>query len=122
MLNFYNKKEIDKYYIKSVNSYIFVEDKKAIDIKLNFNLDTDAHIYAGNIYAYNIKAKDITCVNLSAIDIDAFDIKVTEDIIANNINADIISAEHIVYTKKCVAYLRIKCKSKKQKKKKKRRF
>ena len=88
---FNNLEEIQKYYDKKTNTYIFKEDNKYIDIvMINYDLEIES-----NSEAYNI----------SAVDINAFDID------ANNIDAFDINACNITYYAVCYAYHNIRCQS-----------
>ena len=134
---FNNLKEIQKYYDKETNTYIFKENDIFIDtIIFNFTLEVNANIRGGNIRAWDIKAFDIratniSCLNIMAIDIDARNIDcinlIAKDIIALNIDALNITARNInvdnIFAKSidargeidcydtCVASEYIKCKS-----------
>lgn len=102
---FNNLEEIQKYYDKETNTYIFKENDIFIDtIILNFTLEVNANIRGGNIRAWDIKAFDIratniSCLNIMAIDIDARNIDAlnitAKDIIALNIDALNITARNI---------------------------
>ena len=103
---FNNIEEIQKYYNKKTNTYIFKENGEYIEFVIfHFNLDVDA-----NIDAFTIIGRDITALNIEASDIIACDIKV-KDIYADNIEADNIKATNIIYLAVCFAYNTIKCKS-----------
>ena len=134
---FNNLEEIQKYYDKETNTYIFKENDIFIDtIIFNFTLEVNANIRGGNIRAWDIKAFDIratniSCSNIMAIDIDARNIDAlnitAKDIIALNIDALNITARNInvdnIFAKSieargeidcydtCVASEYIKCKS-----------
>ena len=128
---FDNLEEMEKYYNKDTNTYVFKENGSYIDlVMLNFDLKVSAHIDAGNIIAndinaYNVDAINIDARNINAWDIKAYDIKAdniksydikADDIIANNIDAcDIkarnIKTNNIFYRTVCVAYESIKCRS-----------
>ena len=134
---FNNLEEIQKYYDKETNTYIFKENDIFIDtIIFNFTLEVNANIRGGNIRAWDIKAFDIratniSCLNIMAIDIDARNIDcinlIAKDIIALNIDALNITARNInvdnIFAKSidargeidcydtCVASEYIKCKS-----------
>ena len=98
---FNNLEEIQKYYDKKTNTYIFIENKGYIKLVIfNFDLKVDS-----NIRAYNIRAENIDALNIDAIDINA------RDITARNIDAWNINARNIIYRALCVAYQNIKCKS-----------
>lgn len=118
--------EIEKYYNKETNAYIFKENGRYIDVVvLNFNLDVKADIYACNIMAHDISAYDITACDISAwdifsCDIYAYDINAHDinahDINAGNIDAYDINAYNIFaldinYYSICFAYDSIRCKS-----------
>ena len=103
---FNNLEEIQKYYDKKTNTYIFKENGEYIEFVIfHFDLDIDA-----NIDAFTIIGRDIKALNIEASDIDACDIKV-KDLYADNIEADNIKATNIVYLAVCFAYNTIKCKS-----------
>ena len=103
---FNNLEEIQKYYNKKTNTYIFKENGEYIEFVIfHFNLDVDA-----DIDAFTIIGRDITALNIEASDIIACDIKV-KDIYADNIDADNIKATNIIYLAVCFAYNTIKCKS-----------
>ena len=134
---FNNLEEIQKYYDKETNTYIFKENDIFIDtIIFNFTLEVNANIRGGNIRAWDIKAFDIratniSCLNIMAIDIDARNIDcinlTAKDIIALNIDALNITARNInvdnIFAKSidvrgeidcydtCVASENIRCKS-----------
>ena len=107
---FYSIEEIEKYYDKETNTYVFEED-----IVLNFDLNVDADIDAMNIRAYNIDAYNIDAYNINAGDIEAWNISARDvsacDIEAWNISACNISADNINYYAVCFAYNNIFCKS-----------
>ena len=93
MIKEFNRiEEIEKYYEKETNSYVFKEKGEYIDeVVFNFDLDTKANIKANDINAYNIIARNISSRNIDAYNImarkiDARDIK-TWDIKANKIKA-----------------------------------
>ena len=123
---FNNLEEIEKYYNKETNTYVFNENGKYIDLVVfDFDLNVEA-----NIKALDINACDIYAMNINSMNIDAYDIK-ANDIYARNINAcnidamninsmnidacDIkaydIKANDISYYAICVAYKDIRCKS-----------
>lgn len=119
---FNNLEEIQKYYDKETNTYIFKENDIFIDtIIFNFTLEVNANIRGGNIRAWDIKAFDIratniSCLNIMAIDIIALNIDAL-NITARNINVDNIFAKSIDARGEidcydtCVASEYIKCKS-----------
>ena len=101
--------EIKPYYNKETNTYIFSENNRLIDIKIDFDLNIECSINAldikalninaryintGNINASNIKAYNINAWDIKAGDISAWDIK-AGDIKAYNINAWDIKAGDI---------------------------
>ena len=102
IIKVFNKlEEIQKYYDKKTNTYIFIENKGYIKLVIfNFDLKVDS-----NIRAYNIRAENIDALNIDAWDINA------RDITARNIDAWNINARNIIYRALCVAYQNIKCKS-----------
>ena len=98
---FNSLEEIQKYYDKNTNTYVFKKMGLYIDsVKFNFNLEVRANIDASVIDALNIIAWNINAGNIKAHDIYA------DDIFAFNIIANDIS-----YYGVCVAYESIKCKS-----------
>ena len=129
---FNNLEEIQKYYDKETNTYIFKENDIFIDtIIFNFTLEVNANIRAWDIKAFDIRTTNISCSNIMAIDIDARNIDcinlTAKDIIALNIDALNITARNInvdnIFAKSidargeidcydtCVASEYIKCKS-----------
>ena len=59
---FNNLEEIQKYYDKETNTYIFKENDIYIDtIIFNFTLEVNANIRGGDIRAWDIKAVNISC-------------------------------------------------------------
>ena len=144
---FDNLKEIQKYYDKNTNTYVFVKNKEYIevvvfDFDLNVEANIDAYdiealdINAWNINACNINANNIKARNINAIDIDACNIKARNinaididacninagNISACNIEAGNISANNISYHAVCFAYDNIKCKSIKGRRKNSKHF
>lgn len=113
---FNSLEEIKKYYYEEINTYVFKEDGKYIDvIVFNFDLDVEASIKAYNIEARNIHARYINAWNIKALDVDACDIDAC-DINVKNINAWDIKARNIVaqdirFYAVCYAGNNIKCKS-----------
>lgn len=103
---FNNLEEIQKYYNKETNTYVFKEDDEYIDLVIfNFDLDIKANIDACDINARDINAWNIESCDINAININAY------DIIADDINAYDIKANNIIYFAVCFAYENIKCKS-----------
>ena len=85
--------EIEKYYVKELNTYMFEENGRYLNVVFMFDLKVNA-----NIFANNIKAKDITCLELSTVDIDAYDVKANR-LIACNIEALTVDVrDKIVYS------------------------
>ena len=95
MITINSLKEMQKYYDKKANIYIFSED-----LTLMFDVDVGSDIFGYDITARNIKANDITALDIDANDIDAGDIK------ANDIDAGDID-----YYSVCIAKNSFKCKS-----------
>ena len=128
---FDNLEEMERYYNKEINTYVFKENGSYIDLVIfNFDLKVGAHIDAGNIVACNINAYNVDAINIDARNIKSWDIKAynikadniksydikADDIVANNIDAwDIkarnIKTNNISYQVVCVAYESIKCRS-----------
>ena len=64
---FNNLEEIQKYYVKELNTYVFKENEEYIDLVVfNFNLDIKANINARNIsyYAVCVAYKNIKCKSI----------------------------------------------------------
>ena len=113
---FYSIEEIEKYYDKETNTYVFKENEEYIDsLVFNFDLDINAHIYANSINAWNISVWDINAYNIDALNINAWDINArnirTNDIYAWDIIASDINANDISYFAVCYAYKNIICRS-----------
>ena len=118
---FNNLEEMQKYYDKSINTYVFKEDGKHIELVVfNFSLNVKSNIEACNIKAYeinayNIEAWDITAYNINARNIKAGNITANDigayDIWACDISAGNIAANNISYGAVCFAYNNIYCKS-----------
>ena len=113
---FYSLEEIQKYYDKKSNTYVFKENDEYIDLVIfNFDLNVIANIIAkyinaNDIKAHNINVWDIKAHNINAWDIISCDIK-AYNIIARDINAYNIIARDISYHAVCFAYNNIKCKT-----------
>ena len=90
MLTFNNLEEMESYYIKENNTYVF-RDNITIDCPLSIT---------ANIDAWNIDAEDINAEDINAGDINAWDI-----------NAGNINAKNIKYRAVCIAYHSFKCRS-----------
>ena len=129
---FNNLEEIEKYYDKSINTYVFKEDGKPINLVVfNFSLNIKSNIEACNIKAYdinayNIEAWDITAYNIKAWNVKSGNITVNNieayDIWACDISAGDIIAENISYGAVCFAYNNIYCKSIKSRRDKNKHF
>ena len=92
---FNNIDELQKYYDKETNTYVFREDEDYIELVIfNFDLNIQANINAWNIEANDINAKDIFGYDIKAHDIKGHDIK-AHDIHANKIIANDIYARNI---------------------------
>ena len=91
MMKEFNKlEEIEKYYNKETNTYIFHEDGVRI-VNFHFNLKVEANIDARHIEGWDIKANNIKAWNITVSDITALDID-AKDIRAHHINARDINA------------------------------
>lgn len=133
---FDNLEEIQKYYDRKRNTYIFEEDGNYLGLVIfRFDLKIEANIRAlniigGDIKALNITALDIRCEDINALDIvagnidadyikakdiDAFDIDavdiIARDIDIDNIKARSVNAEEITCNVQCVVFENIICKS-----------
>ena len=97
---FKNLEEMKPYYNEKTNTYEFIENGRPIDIVIDFKLDINSNIRAGNINARDIIADDITAWDIRADDISAYDIIACDikarDIIAEDISAYDISAYDII--------------------------
>ena len=100
---FNNLEEMKPYYNEETNTYIFSENNRLIDIKIDFDLNIECNINARNINALDIKARDIQALYIKALDIKARNIKAL-DIKACNINANKISFNAV-----CFAYKTFVC-------------
>lgn len=88
---FNNLEEIEKYYCKETNTYVFKENDKYIDVVvLKFDLCINANIDALNIDAWDINAYDIYASDIDACDITA------KDIHTDNFTARVINVHNIV--------------------------
>ena len=114
---FNSLEEIQKYYEKGNNAYVFTENGDYIDLVVfNFNLNVEANIEAwdikawnivclninaDNINAYYINARDINASNIKTYNLNAWNINCLDinawDIVASDINAGDIVA-HDIYT------------------------
>lgn len=97
---FYSIEEIEKYYNKELNTYIFKENGEYIDLVLfNLDLKVQANIIARDISGCNINVYNINARNISAHDINAWDISADDisayNIFAGNIHADDVNAWNI---------------------------
>ena len=89
-LMFYNLEEMKDYYNERTNTYAFWGDNgEACDIRIMFDLDTNASILCHNLDAIDIKAESITAWDIDACSINA-------DIIAHDIDATKIKADKII--------------------------
>lgn len=103
---FNSLEEIQKYYNKESNTYIFKEYGIYINLVIfNFDLNIKSNIYAWNIYARNINALNINAKDIYVCYLNANDIK------AHDISAASINANNINYYAVCYAYENIICKS-----------
>ena len=107
---FHSLEEIQKYYDKESNTYVFKEDDEYIDLAIfNFDLTVEANIealtikarnidvkifdiVARDMYTMNINAGDIYARDIKAKNIDAKNIKKARDINAEDINSLNINA------------------------------
>jgi hypothetical protein len=115
MITINSQKEMEKYYVKESNTYVFNDNVKfKCNIYVSGNIDADninaRNINAGNIYAGDINAGNIIANNINAGDIIACNINAC-DIIADDIYAGDINAGDIRYYAVCCSYNNIKCKS-----------
>lgn len=110
MIEINSKKEMEKYYIKDKNTYIFEDDVEfKVDVKIRYSIKAH-NITAFNIDALNIEALGIDACNINACDIQALNI-IAWDIIADNIIATNIYASDISYYATCIAYEHFECES-----------
>ena len=103
---FNNLEEMKPYYNEETNTYEFIENGNLIDVKIDFELDINSNIRAGDIQASDIKASEnieasdikawnINVRNIKACDIKAIDINASEDIEPIDIKARNIRARDI---------------------------
>ena len=97
---FNNLVELNKYYNKETNTYIFKEGEDWFNVEIQFCFEIES-----NIKARDIKARDIKAWDIKAWDINACDIK------ACDINARDIKARDIVFWAICIATKTLTCKS-----------
>lgn len=88
--DFFNLDEIQKYYVKDANAYVFKEEDNFIDVYLHFDLDVEANIEVWNLSS----VYDITCLNLKANDVLVNSLK-ANTIDANNIEAINVETDNI---------------------------
>lgn len=87
------------YYNEETNTYIFSENNRLIDIKIDFDLNIECNIKACDINACeyinarNIKSSNINAWNINVCDIEACDIN------AGNINANKISFNAVCFAR-----------------------
>ena len=105
MKEFRDKKEIEKYYNKTTNTYNFIENGILLNVEFKFVLKINSDINAWNINAWDIDAGDINAGSINAKDINAGSIN------AKDINALGINAGDINYWAVCFASKSFKCKS-----------
>lgn len=103
---FNNLEEIQEYYDRSTNTYVFKENGSYIDLVIfEFNLEVDSSVDAWDIKAWNIKAHEIFSRDINAAVVNV------HNIYARNIVAWSIIAENISYHAVCFAREDIKCRS-----------
>ena len=107
---FNNLEEMKPYYNKETNTYIFSENNRLIDIKIDFDLNIECNIEARNIESWDIKSGDINAWDINAWDIKARNIN-SGDINACDIKADNINANNIYFNAVCFAYKTFVCES-----------
>ena len=105
MITINNLEEMQKYYDKQTNTYIFDDD-----VKFHINIEVESNIKACDIDADDIDAWDIKAQNIKAWNIKACNIK-ANDIKAWNIAVLGIDAGDIDYYSVCMAKNSFKCKS-----------
>lgn len=119
---FDNLEEMEKYYNKDTNTYVFKENGEYIDLVIfHFDLHVGSNIDAYNINAWNINVLGIVARNINAWDITACGI-IAWDITAYSIIAGNITAKNISYDAICGALGNIKCKSIKGRRKNSKHF
>ena len=115
MKTFKNFEEIKPYYNEETNTYEFIENDNLIDIVIEFELDINSNIRAGDIKARDIIADDIKARNINARDINAGNINAwdinAKYIIARDISAENINANNILYYSVCYASSKFVCNS-----------
>lgn len=115
---FKNLEEMKPYYNEKTNTYIFSENNRLIDIKIDFDLNIECNINADDINARDINAWDIKAWDINAWNINARGIKARDinawninagDIKACDINALDIKANNISFNAVCFAYKTFVC-------------
>ena len=126
MITITKNEQMQKYYIKEVNTYVFNDD-----VDFLIDITTGASIMASSIRAHNINAHNIRASNISANEIVAFDVNAWNikawdidaagnikawniealNIIACDIKARSIKACNINYFAVCYAHNGIECNS-----------
>ena len=110
MITIKNEKQMKKYYVKKVNTYMFEDD---VEFLCNINVEANIiawDINAKDILAWNVFADDITAKEICVRNINAWCIN-ADNITADNIKAEEIIAHNIIYYAICVAYNNIECNS-----------
>ena len=65
MITIENKEEMEEYYVKEINTYVFEDD-----VEFSFNVEVKANITAGDINAFDINAWNINAWNINAYNIN----------------------------------------------------
>ncbi len=117
---FNNLEEMKPYYNKETNTYEFIENNILIDIKIDFDLNIECNIKAGDIKSGDIKSGDINAWDINSGDIKSCNIK-SSNINARNINswninardikASNINSNKISFYSVCFAYKTFVCNS-----------
>ena len=98
--------EIDKYYDKETNTYVFREGEKYIDsVIIDFDLYVDA-----NIEACDLECMDIEAQYIDVMDLDALKVK-ADTVDAHTIKAYKVECDNLIYRSKYSEIKHVICKS-----------
>ena len=87
-----NREEMEKYYVKEVNTYVFKDN-----VEFLFEVEVKAHIKAHNIKIHNIKAWNINAYDINADNINYYAVCfASANIECNTIKGRRPNAKHFV--------------------------
>lgn len=110
-----NLEEMEKYYNKDTNTYVFAENGCRLNVRFLFGLNLCSNIYAGNVIGtdidiFNADLLDVTARNIKA-SILYVDVIKARNVKVENLLATSIVADKISYLGCCMAYSSFRCKS-----------